>query len=203
MDKKLLRKQLRALAKKDADVAAGLELVGYPEPRIRAEGTETLLSIIVGQQISTAAASAVMARVRALLPKMDPGALLALPGDALRNAGLSNRKVEYSIDLARAIESGELQLESFRELDDESVVEQITSLRGLGRWSAEIYLMFSLQRGDIFPADDLALQLALQKLKRMRARPTPQKAREKVSQWAPYRSAGSLFLWHYYRGAPI
>ncbi len=202
MDNKKLRAQLRTLAKKDGDLAAGLEQVGYPQTRIRPEGLETLLSIIVGQQISTEAASAVMARVRALLPTISNRALLALPDNALRNAGLSNRKVEYTLGLARAIECGELQLDKFRDLDDDSVVKHITALRGLGRWSAEIYLMFSLQRDDVFPADDLALQVALQKLKRMRARPTPKKARDRIAHWAPYRTAGSLFLWHYYRGAP-
>ncbi len=193
---------MQALADKDADIATGLALVGYPEPRVRPEGMETFLSIVVGQQISTEAAAAIMGRVRVLLPDITASALLALPDDALRIAGLSNRKVEYAYGLANAIESGALQLDQFHQQDDACVIEQITALRGFGRWSAEIYLMFSLQREDVFPADDLALQVALQKLKRMRARPTPKKAREKVARWSPYRSVGSLFLWHYYRGAP-
>ena len=202
MNKQLLRKQLKILATMDKDVATGLELVGFPEPRIRPEGLETLLAIIVGQQISTEAAKAIMSRIHKLLPTMTAPALLALPDGALREAGLSNRKVEYAYGLAESIENGELQLSAFPDLDDKAVFDQITALRGFGPWSAEIYLMFSLQRDDVFPADDLALQVALQKLKRMRARPTAKKAREKVKRWAPYRSAGSLFLWHYYRGAP-
>ena len=202
VDKKTLRAQLRKLAAVDQHVAVGLELVGYPEPRIRPQGVETLMSIVAGQQISTEAAAAVMSRVRDLLPEMSAKAILSLPRGALREAGFSNRKVEYATGLAQAIVSGELQIDTFDTLPDETVLEQITALRGFGRWSAEIYLMFSLQRDDVFPADDLALQVALQKLKRMRERPTPKKARAKIAHWSPYRSAGSLFLWHYYRGAP-
>ena len=202
MDKKTLRAQLRKLAERDQHVAEGLDLVGYPEPRVRPQGVGTLMSIIAGQQISTEAAAAVMSRVHELLPEMSADTILALPEGALRAAGFSNRKVEYANGLAQAIKSNALQLDSFAMLDDETAVEQITALRGFGRWSAEIYIMFSLQRDDVFPADDLALLIALQKLKRMRSRPTPKKAREKTARWAPYRTAGSLFLWHYYRGAP-
>ncbi|MEM7207686.1 MAG: DNA-3-methyladenine glycosylase 2 family protein [Pseudomonadota bacterium] len=202
MKKKTLCQHIDALAKKDKHVAAGLELVGYPEPRVRPQGIETFLSIVVGQQISTEAAAAIMRRVRKLLPEMHEEAVLDLPDGALREAGLSNRKVEYVQGIATAIKQGDLQIDEFPSLDDDEVIRQITALRGFGRWSAEIYLMFSLQRQDVFAADDLALLIALQKLKRMRARPTPKKAREKIKHWAPYRTAGSVFLWHYYRGAP-
>ena len=87
-------------------------------------------------------------------------------------------------------------------MDDRAALEAITSLRGFGVWSAEIYLMFCLQRSDIFPAGDLALRVALQKLKGLKQALSEQQARGLVEAWAPYRSAGSLFLWHYYRGAP-
>ena len=202
MDPRTLRRHIDALAERDRHVADGLSVVGYPKPRVRVEGFETLLSIIVSQQISTEAAAAIMARVRSLLPDMQAGELLALPEGTLREAGLSNRKVEYAVGLAHAIQDGSLAVGDFNTLDDDEVVAQITALRGFGRWSAEIYLMFCLRRKDVFPADDLALLIALHKLKRMRSRPSPAKAREKIRHWAPYRSAGSLFLWHYYRGAP-
>ena len=87
-------------------------------------------------------------------------------------------------------------------MDDPTAIKTITSLRGFGPWSAEIYLMFSLQRSDIFPAGDLALRIALQKLKGIDTTLDEKQARELVARWSPYRSAGSLFLWHYYRGAP-
>ena len=88
------------------------------------------------------------------------------------------------------------------QMTDEEAIVEITALRGFGRWSAEIYLMFSLNRQDIFPADDLALLVALGRLKKLSDKPTPKQARDLIAHWAPYRSVGSLFLWHYYRGAP-
>jgi DNA-3-methyladenine glycosylase II len=87
-------------------------------------------------------------------------------------------------------------------MDDAQAIRSITALRGFGDWSAEIYLMFSLQRSDIFPANDLALQIALQRLKGLEQRPDEKQTRSLIEHWSPWRSAGSLFLWHYYRGAP-
>ncbi|MEM7293998.1 MAG: DNA-3-methyladenine glycosylase 2 family protein, partial [Pseudomonadota bacterium] len=180
MNQATLNRHLAALAERDPHIAAGIELVGKPKPRVRPQGLETLLSIIAGQQISTEAAAAVMHRVRQCLPQMTAESLLDLPSGTLREAGFSNRKVEYAEGLARAIVEGTLPLARLTECDDEEAIDFITSLRGFGRWSAEIYLMFSLDRRDVFPADDLALLVALQKLKRMRARPTPKQARERI-----------------------
>jgi DNA-3-methyladenine glycosylase II len=120
----------------------------------------------------------------------------------LRGAGLSARKVEYVEGLARAIVDNSFEPSRLAEMGDQAAIESITSLRGFGTWSAEIYLMFSLQRVDIFPAGDLALRVALQKLKGFENRLNDREAREIVEAWSPYRSAASLFLWHYYRGAP-
>jgi DNA-3-methyladenine glycosylase II len=143
-----------------------------------------------------------MRRVHVLLPAMEAQDVLRLPAGALRAAGLSSRKVEYVEALARAIDDNQFEISRLAEMDDQAVVEAITSLRGFGVWSAEIYLMFSLQRSDIFPAGDLAIRIALQKLKGIASKLDEKQAREVVESWSPYRSAGSLFLWHYYRGAP-
>lgn len=202
MNQTKINRHLDALAKLDDDVRRGLALVGYPEPRIRVEGFETFLSTIVSQQISTESAAAVMRRVRTLLPLMEAAKLLELPQGALRAAGLSGRKVEYAQGLARAIVEESFDVCRLPTLDDAAVIKLITSLRGFGIWSAEIYLMFSLQRADVFPAGDLALRIALQKLKGLKQPLNEKQAREMVEPWAPYRSAGSLFLWRYYRGAP-
>jgi DNA-3-methyladenine glycosylase II len=193
---------LAELARIDSDVARALESVGLPEPRIRPQGFETLLSTIVSQQISTQAAKAIMGRVRALLPQPSAAAILALEDKTLREAGLSFRKIEYAKGLAQAVESGRLNIAALAAASNEEAIETIMSLRGFGRWSAEIYLMFSLQREDIFPADDLALQVALGRLKNLDQKPTPKQASILIEHWSPWRSAGSLFLWHYYRGAP-
>ncbi len=203
MNRAKIKQHLDALALRDRDVGRALKLTGYPEPRIRAQGFETFLSTIVSQQISTEAAAAIMSRVRELLPAMEAVEVLSLPGGALRDAGLSRRKVEYVEGLARAMADNSFDPTRLSHLGDDAVIDAITSLRGFGVWSAEIYLMFSLQRGDIFPAGDLALRIALQKLKRIEAKLSEKQAREMLAAWSPYRSAGSLFLWHYYRGAPV
>jgi len=202
LDQKQVINDIDNIARVDADVAIAVVNLGYPQPRIRAPGFETLFTTIVGQQISTEAAAAIMKRVRDLLSRLDATSLLNLPEGALREAGLSMRKVEYAQGLANAILDGVLNPDDLPALNDEEAIKAITALRGFGVWSAEIYLMFSLQREDIFPADDLALQVALQRLKGLEARPTPMQARVLIEHWSPWRSAGSLFLWHYYRGAP-
>jgi DNA-3-methyladenine glycosylase II len=202
MNQAKIKRHLNKLALLDADLERGLELVRYPRPRIREQGFATLLSTVVGQQISTQAAAAVMHRVRALLPKMEATEVLQLPPGALREAGLSQRKVEYVEGLAQAMAEGSFDPSQLETMDDPMAIKAITSLRGFGPWSAEIYLMFSLQRSDIFPAGDLALRIALQKLKGIDTALDEKQARELVAGWSPYRSTGSLFLWHYYRGAP-
>jgi DNA-3-methyladenine glycosylase II len=192
MNQLKIKRHLDALAQRDSDLQRGLRLVRYPAPRIREQGFETFLSTIVSQQISTEAAAAIMEADRVL--KLAPG--------KLRAAGLSARKVEYVEGLARAMVNQEFDPARLVEMEDAAVIDMITSLKGFGVWSAEIYLMFSLQRSDVFPAGDLALRIALQKLKGLDQPLGEKQAREVVASWAPYRSAGSLFLWHYYRGAP-
>jgi len=202
MNQAKIKRHLDKLAQIDPDLRRGLELVRYPKPRIREQGFDTFLSTIVSQQISTEAAASIMRRVRALLPDMNAAAVLCLPAGALRDAGLSLRKVEYVEGLAQAMVEERFDPSKLESMDDQSAIRAITSLRGFGPWSAEIYLMFSLQRSDIFPAGDLALRIALQKLKGIDTPLDEKQSRELVALWSPYRSAGSLFLWHYYRGAP-
>jgi DNA-3-methyladenine glycosylase II len=194
---------LRALARKDADLKQAIKVFGAPAPRIRPPGFETFLGTIVSQQISTAAASAILGRVKALLPSLSPAGLDAVSDDALRGAGLSYRKIEYLRGLAKAERAGSFQSNRLDTLSDDEAIAQITALKGFGVWTAEIYLMFSLGREDIFPANDLALQVALARLKGLETKPTPKQARALTAHWEPWRSVGSLFLWHYYQGAPV
>jgi DNA-3-methyladenine glycosylase II len=197
MNETNIKAALDALALRDSDIASVLMKTGYPAPRIRPAGFETFLNTIVSQQISTKAAATIWQRVCALMTDITPNALLALNDKQLREAGLSQRKMEYAQGLADAIVGGQFNPDALAKLDDEQAIEEIIQIRGFGRWSAEIYLMFSLQRGDIFPADDLILLTSLQRLKRLSERPTPAAARNIIEHWAPYRSAGSLFLWHF------
>lgn len=186
----------------DEDVADAIKLIGPPAPRVRPVGFETFLNTIVSQQISTEAARTIMGRVKELLVETSAERVLETDADELRSVGLSYRKIEYAKGLSEAVLNGKLDIDALSGTDNESAIEQIMALRGFGRWSAEIYLMFSLQRADIFPADDLALRVALGRLKGMQDKPTPKQSRDMIEHWAPWRSVGSLFLWHYYRGAP-
>ena len=208
IDQSHIDQALAELAQRDADIARALPQVGSPLPRQRPSGFSALLAIIIGQQVSTEAAAAIRGRVEVVVlggvpnAGLTPERLQLTEDQALRDAGMSWRKIEYANGLAEALLSGRLNLHELPAMTDEEAIKAISSLRGFGRWSAEIYLMFSLQRQDIFPADDLALLVALGRLKRLEQKPTPKQARALIEHWSPNRSAGSLFLWHYYRGAP-
>lgn len=202
MNAEIISTGMNALASIDNDIATAFELIGPPSPRIRPEGFETLLATIISQQISTASASAILSRVKALLPVVSAKAVLDCDDETLRKAGLSRQKIEYARGLAGAAEQGNFDINGLYSMSDQAAIQAITSLRGFGRWSAEIYLMFSLKREDIFPADDLALQVSLGRLKNLTQKPTTKQAREITRHWSPWRSVGSLFLWHYYRGIP-
>lgn len=202
MDDTLIRDHLTALGERDQDVARGVALVGFPPPRTRPHGLPALVGIVVAQQISKEAAASILARLEAAAPGLDPDRVIALGPEGLRACGLSRPKVAYVLGVAEAIRAGTVHPAHWPEMDDEAVIAEITSLKGFGRWSAEIYCLFALGRTDIFPADDLALIEALRRLKGLAERPKPAEARRMLEAWSPWRSAGSLFLWHYYRGAP-
>ena len=187
----------------DDDVANAFKRIGYPPERKGEHSFIALLSIIIGQQISIKAAEAIKARVLALAPQLTAQKLLELDDEVLRNAGLSQRKMEYAKGLANAIVTGELDIDALTNQSNEQVIETITSLRGFGRWSAEIYLLFSLKRLDIFPADDLGILQGLAHLKGMKDKPLAKQAREITEHWSPNRSAGALFLWFYYHKVTI
>jgi DNA-3-methyladenine glycosylase II len=199
MNQQIIATGIAALADVDNDIAQAVNQLGIPSPRNRPAGFEAFLSAIVSQQISTNAARAIMGRIMALLPEISAQALLSQDDLALRTAGLSYRKIEYAKGLAEAVETGRFDIDSLRAMSNAEAITAITSLRGFGRWSADIYLLLSLKRQDIFPADDLALLEALKRLKKLPTRPSSKQARELIAHWAPWRSVGSLLLWDYYR----
>ena len=195
---------LDELAARDADLAAALARLGYPAPRQRDPGFATLLRIILAQQVSTASAAAIWRKLEARLGgEVTPAAFLALDDAALRAAGFSARKAEYARGLCRAIEAGALDVDRLAHLDEDAAVEALVHLRGFGRWSAEIYLLFALGHADAFPADDLAVQIAFQRLKSLDTRPTAKELRVLAEPWRPYRGAAAVFLWHYYGAAAL
>jgi DNA-3-methyladenine glycosylase II len=198
-----LRADLDALAKKEPAFARALKEAGYPEPRLRDRGYETLLRTIVGQQISVHAAAAVWNRLAAAVGDMtDPKALLAVGEEGLREAGFSRQKTGYALSLAQLIVDGELDLENLPD-DDEEAIAQLVRVKGIGRWSAEIYLLFAEGRGDVWPAGDLAVQEQIGRILGHKERPKEPLVREVAEAWRPYRGAAAIFAWHQYSIKPI
>jgi len=193
-----LKRSLDALARVEPAIAAGLDRHGYPEPRIRDRGHQTLLRTIIGQQVSVASANAIWKRMEdAVGPALDPIVLAAAPDEMLRAAGLSRQKSSYVKSLAELVASGELDLFELP-ADDEEAILQLTRIKGVGRWSAEIYLLFAEGRGDIWPAGDLAVQEEVGQLLGLTERPSEKTVREIARKWSPHRGAAAIFTWHHY-----
>lgn len=193
-----LHASLEFIAEKEPDFARALARTGYPEPRIRPTGYTTLLRTIVGQQVSVAAAASVWAKLEALLgPDMPPDALLASDFDALRGCGLSRQKQGYARSLCELVVSGALQFDSLP-ADDEAAIAELTRIKGIGRWSAEIYLLFAEGRPDIWPAGDLGVQAGLHRIFALPERPDEKQARAMAEAWRPHRGAVAIFTWHCY-----
>ena len=198
-----LKESLDALARIEPAFAAALARAGYPEPRIREPGYETLLRTIVGQQVSVAAANSMWARLEAALgDTSEPQRLLAASDEELRAAGLSRQKSGYAKSLAGLVASGELNLAYLPE-DDEEAIAQLMKIKGIGRWSAEIYLLFAEGRPDIWPAGDLAVMREVGTLLGLDERPDEKKTRELAEAWRPHRGAAAIFAWHHYRMVAI
>ncbi len=193
------RAALAALCARDADLAR-IEPAAGPLPwRRRPAGFAGLLQAIMGQQISNQAAGAIWRRLAALPGALTPEGLLALDDEALRGAGLSRPKVAHARSLAEAFAAGTLSEAGIAVLEDEAAVALIASVRGLGPWTAEVYLLFALQRMDVFPAGDLALAAAAQHLKNLPARPAPKPFRALAEAWRPHRAMAARLLWHHWR----
>ncbi len=196
---KTARTALTRLVKLDPDLKR-VEAEAGPLPwRVRDAGFAGLLNAIVGQQISNQAAAAIWGRCRDLRDCLTPEGFLALDETELRAAGLSRPKIAHGRAVAEAFRTGVLATEALAAMSDEEAVRTISSVRGLGVWSAEIYLLFALQRNDVFPAGDLALQAATAHLKNLPARPTPAALREIAAAWQPYRALAARLLWHWWR----
>ena len=198
-----IRQGLDAIARIEPAIARALERTGYPEPRIRPRGVATLLRTIVGQQVSVAAAASVWARMEALLGEGVPtSALLAASEGVLRSCGLSRQKQTYARSLCELVEAGTLDLSALPEGDEEAIA-LLTKVKGIGRWSAEIYLLFAEGRPDIWPAGDLAVQAGLHKLLALPERPGEGQTRALTQSWRPHRGAAAIFTWHCHNNAAL
>ena len=193
-----IRQHLDAVAAADPVVAGALDRVGYPEERIRPRGYRTLLRTIVGQQVSVAAAASVWRKLEEELGEdLHAHELLARDFDTLRACGLSRQKQGYARSLCELVAGGELDLDNLP-ADDEAAIAELTRIRGIGRWSAEIYLLFAEGRQDIWPAGDLAVQVAVGKMLALDERPSEKETRALAEKWQPYRGAMAIFTWHAY-----
>jgi len=192
-----------ALAGIEPGFARALGHAGYPEPRIRAPGYTTLLRTIVGQQVSVAAANSIWNKLEAAFGEGCPVEVMAAAEyDALRACGLSGQKQGYAKSLAQLILDGELQFDALP-ADDEEAIALLTKVKGIGRWSAEIYLLFAEGRPDIWPAGDLAVQEAVGRIMQHETRPSEKAIREIAEAWRPHRGAAAIFSWHCYNMAVI
>jgi DNA-3-methyladenine glycosylase II len=193
-----LREDLDALALREPQLASALNRVGYPDARIRAPGFETLLRTIVGQQVSVASAASVWNKLETELGAgFTPACLLERDFDTLRACGLSRQKQGYARSLCELVAAGELDLHSLP-ADDEEAIALLTRIKGIGRWSAEIYLLFAEGRPDIWPAGDLAVQEGVKRLLDLEERPLENATRRLAESWSPQRGAMAIFTWHFY-----
>lgn len=196
----------RILLRRDPIIATLIRQYGPCELAAaqRADHFSALVRAIVFQQLSTKAASTIYLRVVALLPDgaLTPAALAALTDDQLRGAGISRQKAGYLRDLCQKVSAGVVPLDDLEGMDDEQVIAALTTIKGIGRWSAEMFLMFRLHRPDVLPVGDLGIVNAVQKVYGLRKKPTPDRLRRLGEAWKPYRSVASWYLWRSLGNAP-
>ena len=198
-----IRTHVEALASRDPIFARVIEQHGMPEPRISEPGPTTLLRTIVGQQVSVAAARSMWAKLESAFGSPpDLHALLNATDEDMRAAGMSRQKSGYIRSLAGLVTSGELDLYALPE-DDEEAIAHLTRIKGIGRWSAEIYLLFAEGRSDVFPAGDLAVVNELARLMGRKRKLSEKRLRQLAEKWRPYRGAAAVLAWHSYNSAVL
>ena len=197
----------RLLMRRDPILGAAIKRIGPCglAERQRKDHLTALVGAIVSQQLSTRAAATIFGRVQALVgdgESLSPANINALSDGALRGAGLSGQKVGYLRDLCARILDGRLQLDELEALPDEAVVKRLVAVKGFGRWTAEMFLMFRLHRPDVLPVGDLGIVNAVQKLYRLRKTPAPKRLLQIGEAWRPYRSVACWYLWQTLREPP-
>ena len=195
---------LDALASDHERIARALAQVGYPEERRRDHSFATLARIIVGQQVSVAAAASITRKlVDTLGGDLTAASVLNCPEEDLRGAGLSRQKVSYMQSLATAEASGQLSLTTLPTLSDDEATAAITAIKGFGEWSAHMYLMFSLGRPDIWPVGDLAVREGFKRIQGLEDRPTAAQLKPLGEPYRPYRSALAMLCWRFCTAEPL
>lgn len=199
-----IREQLSKLADADTHVKTALTQVGFPEERVGEQSFGRFLRVIVGQQLSVKAAATIAQRVTDIVGEDPrPASFDTVSDEQLRGAGLSKQKIAYVRSLCDTVREGTLDIEALPGLTDEEAVKAITAVKGLGEWSAHMYLMFSLGRPDIWPVGDLAVRVGIGRIINLEERPTEKELVGIGERWRPYRSSMALLAWHYYSNAPL
>lgn len=198
-----LHQGLDAVAAREPGIARALGIAGYPKPLIRQRGYATLLRTIVGQQVSVASADSVWNKLEAALGEGCPvETLIAADFDTLRACGMSRQKQGYARSLAELVVSGELDFDNLP-ADDEAAIAELVRIKGIGRWSAEIYLLFAEGRTDIWPAGDLAVQAGIGRILGLELRPSEKETRALGEGWSPHRGSVAILTWHCYNNAAL
>jgi len=190
------------LAATDTDLQAIIAAYGYPPFWSRPNTFETLVHVILEQQVSLASALSALNKLKERLGEVTPARLLLLTDEEMRACYCSRQKTVYIRYLAEALLSGQLKLDKLENMPDEEVRVKLTSLKGIGNWTTDIYLIFVLKHPDVFPIGDLAAVNALKRVKDLPADTTRENVLEVASQWQPYRTIATMLLWHYYLSVP-
>jgi DNA-3-methyladenine glycosylase II len=189
---------VEAVCARDADLDRVVAEFGTPPLWARAPGFPTLVHIILEQQVSLASARAAFARLRAAVTTLTPHSFLTLDDAPLKTIGFSRQKIIYARHLAEAVNTGVLDLDGLAYLPDEAARGELLKLKGIGRWTADVYLLMALCRPDVFPSGDLGLLIAAQHVKQLPARPSPAELELLGERWRPWRAVAARILWHYY-----
>ena len=190
------------LAQSDADLKSIVQSYGYPPMWSRPNTFESLVHIILEQQVSLASALSALNKLRDYVQQITPARVLLLTDEEFRACYCSRQKTAYIKYLAEAILSGQISLQAFKTMPDDEIRTQLTELKGIGNWTVDVYLMFVLQRADIFPVGDLAAVNALKRVKGLLAQTSREEIISIAAQWQPYRTVATMMLWHYYLSAP-
>lgn len=189
---------LRILARRDPDLRRIVKQFGPPPMWTRKPGFSTLIFLILEQQVSLASARAAMNRLLAAASPLTPSRFLELDDVALKTIGFSRQKTAYGRYLAQTILEGRLNLGALNKMNDDAVRAELIKIKGIGRWTADNYLLMALRRSNVFPSGDLALAVAVQQVKRLKTRPTPKQLDAIGLRWQPWRAVATRLLWHYY-----
>jgi DNA-3-methyladenine glycosylase II len=200
LTQKTLPLAARELAARDQLLANIYATHGDPPLWRRASGFRTLVHIILEQQVSLGSAKSMLNRLEADIQPFTPERFVELGDAHLRGLGVTRQKSSYLLHLAESIVSGELNFRKLSRLSDDQVLVQLTGIKGIGSWSANIYLLMAMRRADIWPAGDLALAVAIKELHGLDARPSPEELERIAEQWRPYRAVAARMLWQYYLG---